>query len=595
MKVARSKDLLKDQLEVLDKVLDGFQFVKKISSPTLDVWELIDAKSETIDELQFDYAEDRGTYKVSNMAHDAVIKDSTREYDSFEKFLNAVCDGLMPEEWEAERDAERLREQPKDQLMGSVEKGEKITDAIKRIDNEICVETLQIMTNLGFTMYEETDADGKETECYIFEMEKPSTLEQVAFYPEKAEWLITLRSRTGKAKIYELKITSLAEFRRAVDAQMLGKKPDHASGHIMEKTSVSGGQGYLFPPDSYSSPMADRSAGYYKNYGHERSWPKETVQTRSRQRFEADKLEVHIAYSTWVKIRTALDAISTEFIFIVQADKTKEVGVKIKNVFFLPQLGVGAFTEADQAALDNLAIEISMGIVPGIKDNNEIKGWGHSHANMNVFESGEDEDTSCNSFGGGMDWCISLVVNKKYEYLMRVYSSTPFKHRFDNCDMVIDAPTEAELKEFHLEEKGSKWNDDFQYVTTKELVWDKAAEFVAELRSKIRGYRQETTRVWNDPKEAIANASPFRRKLPGEVSTPEFGMTRSENGKTSKKGSKQKMWEIQQNQKNRKNTVNSGGIHGGTHSSGAKSKYRGSIDNFIADYEEERNFHRGHR
>lgn len=50
----------------------------------------------------------------------------------------------------------------------------------------------------------------------------------------------------------------------------------------------------------------------------------------------------------------------------------------------------------------------------------KIKGWFHSHADMGAFWSGDDTQTARNSMNTFGEFCISIVMNKKYEYLIRL-------------------------------------------------------------------------------------------------------------------------------------------------------------------------------
>ena len=49
-----------------------------------------------------------------------------------------------------------------------------------------------------------------------------------------------------------------------------------------------------------------------------------------------------------------------------------------------------------------------------------IKGWFHSHADGDIFWSPDDEATTKNSVKVFGDFCISIVMNKDYEYKIRL-------------------------------------------------------------------------------------------------------------------------------------------------------------------------------
>ncbi len=84
-----------------------------------------------------------------------------------------------------------------------------------------------------------------------------------------------------------------------------------------------------------------------------------------------------------------------------------------------------------------------------------IKGWFHSHVNFGTFWSGDDEETITNSLEVFGDYCVSIVMNKEYEYNIRLdvkegdevksYENLPL-HILVHKDEVIESRCVDELK-----------------------------------------------------------------------------------------------------------------------------------------------------
>ena len=70
-----------------------------------------------------------------------------------------------------------------------------------------------------------------------------------------------------------------------------------------------------------------------------------------------------------------------------------------------------------------------------LKKKNKFAFWWHSHVDMGAFWSGTDE-ANCNEWSRS-DVLVSMVMNKKSEYKLRVDTYTPFRHTYEGEDLEI--------------------------------------------------------------------------------------------------------------------------------------------------------------
>jgi hypothetical protein len=92
----------------------------------------------------------------------------------------------------------------------------------------------------------------------------------------------------------------------------------------------------------------------------------------------------------------------------------------VEDIFLLEQAATGASTVLNPAAVAKLMTEqIRAGV-----DTSKLKFWWHTHANMQVFFSGTDHST-IEGFEQA-PWVLSLVTNKRQEYLARLDIRHPY-------------------------------------------------------------------------------------------------------------------------------------------------------------------------
>ena len=81
-----------------------------------------------------------------------------------------------------------------------------------------------------------------------------------------------------------------------------------------------------------------------------------------------------------------------------------------------------------------------------VEQQAKIKLWGHSHVNMSVSPSGQD-DSQMEYFRDGNPWFIRLITNKKREYHIDIYDyANGLKIHMDQADLKTYNPAENELK-----------------------------------------------------------------------------------------------------------------------------------------------------
>lgn len=81
-----------------------------------------------------------------------------------------------------------------------------------------------------------------------------------------------------------------------------------------------------------------------------------------------------------------------------------------------------------------------------VEQQAKIKLWGHSHVNMSVSPSGQD-DSQMEYFRDGNPWFIRLITNKKREYHIDIYDyANGLKIHMDQADLKTYNPAENELR-----------------------------------------------------------------------------------------------------------------------------------------------------
>lgn len=87
-----------------------------------------------------------------------------------------------------------------------------------------------------------------------------------------------------------------------------------------------------------------------------------------------------------------------------------------------------------------------------IEQQCKIKMWGHSHVNMGVSPSSQD-NSQMEYFKDGNPWFIRLITNKKREYHIDIYDyANGIKIHMDQADLITYNPKQNELRKAIEEE-----------------------------------------------------------------------------------------------------------------------------------------------
>jgi hypothetical protein len=122
---------------------------------------------------------------------------------------------------------------------------------------------------------------------------------------------------------------------------------------------------------------------------------------------------------------------------LIKDDKGRYV---VNKVFLLEQESSGADTELNSESISKLMTDM----INKNEDPSTLKFWWHSHANMGVFWSGQDD--SC-AETLSHEFAFSLVVNKAREMRCRLDLYNPFRITFDGVKVTELVQEDVNLKE----------------------------------------------------------------------------------------------------------------------------------------------------
>jgi hypothetical protein len=149
-----------------------------------------------------------------------------------------------------------------------------------------------------------------------------------------------------------------------------------------------------------------------------------------------DELTVRFSSIVWDKIRTWTE-MTTEEISGLGCVKREANGIFfVYDVFLVKQENTGSFTDIDDEALHALMWELeTLDDTDNGNRLDDLRFWWHSHANMGVFWSGQD-DHCIKTKMAHASWWLSVVVNKPGKIKTRLDIQNP-PMRFDDikCDI----------------------------------------------------------------------------------------------------------------------------------------------------------------
>lgn len=126
-----------------------------------------------------------------------------------------------------------------------------------------------------------------------------------------------------------------------------------------------------------------------------------------------------------------------------------------------------------------------------VEQQAKIKLWGHSHVNMSVSPSGQD-DSQMEYFKDGNPWFIRLITNKKREYHIDIYDyANGLKIHMDQADLKTYNPAENELRK-QIEDEIKLKVSKKEYKSTSSVLPAKSSSTVwSNSKSKYSKKNQE--------------------------------------------------------------------------------------------------------
>jgi hypothetical protein len=150
----------------------------------------------------------------------------------------------------------------------------------------------------------------------------------------------------------------------------------------------------------------------------------------------------------------------------------------VHGVQLFEQVCTAASTEIDQQALAKFLVQH--------RQPEKVRCWIHSHGNLNVFWSQQDE--ACIEGLANESMLVSIVVNKRHELLCRVDTWNPVRVTLD------DLAVEVRLPDYNIKKEC-------------ELTF---REFVTEVQPVLRAPQWEPGKPWQPKKD-----QPLQRVMQG--------------------------------------------------------------------------------
>lgn len=129
--------------------------------------------------------------------------------------------------------------------------------------------------------------------------------------------------------------------------------------------------------------------------------------------------DVIISQNALVKMQLFIDNCTDEIGWLGTAIRQNNI-IFIQDVFLFNQEVHAATTEITPEGLSTFAEEL-LKDPNGMEIWNNIKLWGHSHVNMGVGASGQDDAQMVTFREGGHDWFLRIIGNKKGDIRVDLY------------------------------------------------------------------------------------------------------------------------------------------------------------------------------
>ncbi|MBU0691488.1 hypothetical protein KKC97_10390 [bacterium] len=187
-----------------------------------------------------------------------------------------------------------------------------------------------------------------------------------------------------------------------------------------------------------------------------RNWPK----NQQRERVQLG-IKIQVDAVAMQKLWLWADMAKGEFSCLGLVDDIRDANTGavtaliVTDFILIKQQSSSDETELDPAAVAELLMELE---TQGI-DGNKLRCWCHSHGDLSVFFSGQD-DRCIEGLANG-EWLLSLVVNKQRDSMIRLDQFHPCHLYVSDCvfDVVypqVDGLAEACLTEFKAKVRESQ-------------------------------------------------------------------------------------------------------------------------------------------
>lgn len=200
---------------------------------------------------------------------------------------------------------------------------------------------------------------------------------------------------------------------------------------------------------------------------------------------------VLISSTALTKMQTYVEQCSDEIGWLGTATRTEGKNNDIyfvEDTYLFDQEVHATTTEITPEGLAEFAEEIlQLDGDEGLKIWNNLRMWGHSHVNMGVTPSGQD-DTQMETFKeGGNPWFLRIIANKKGELKIDLYD-------YEKSIVYLDLPwvEKPEEEEMKIRAKIDKLEQQLDELASKRLS-EHEEEITKEMEEKVRKKSYITT------------------------------------------------------------------------------------------------------
>ena len=132
----------------------------------------------------------------------------------------------------------------------------------------------------------------------------------------------------------------------------------------------------------------------------------------------------------------------------------------VTEIYLLKQKCSFSTTEINSDDLGKLMLELA-----GQGKESSLKLWWHSHASMDTFWSGTDNDTA--KLLSGSNWMFRIVVNKHSKLKASLDVNTPFHHVLDNIQVSVYDPDAGRISKLCKKEVKEKVKQSKKHLDTQ--------------------------------------------------------------------------------------------------------------------------------